>query len=548
MAQSFLGIDIGAKAIRLLRMAGSSRIQAELFHEEPIDPEGGVDGVEAALRRLAQAHLLSAEVVAVSLPSGAAMVTRLSLPFSEAKIIEQVLPGQLTGKLPVSEDYVLDFSVLDRRPGNEGELHDIQVVAYPKDLLGARLEMLSSIGCDPQIAIPMTFVGDRLARYLYPNELETYAILDIGDRGSRLIIMKGLSFQTCRSFLVGGRSISEAVASAFGVSVEVGEQLKEEQGFVAPEGEEVQWFQQLVAAGAFDRDNQPDSRELTKATRAGLRPLLTALRQSLVAHSNATHDKIDHVVLAGGGARLKAIAPYLAQSLSVDVRPIRFEREELVNVAPNPLAQPEMAGALALALRAAELGGNELDINLRTGDYGYKGTIEFIKERALGLSILVALLVLSTAFMLFTRYQALSAEKDQLQSALEESTTALFGRSVLTEEAIKAELQAAKGYSFIPERTAFDHFQWISDALTNNMVGVNFEFDTLEIDVMRKVVSIKGDTDADAAVPMLTSVLEQYDCFPNDIPEPTTDKNRGRTGFKLRIEANHCYANSGEDD
>jgi len=80
------------------------------------------------------------------------------------------------------------------------------------------------------------------------------------------------------------------------------------------------------------------------------------------------------------------------------------------------------------------------------------------------------------------------------------------------------------------------------------MVGVNFEFGTLDIDVMTKVVYIEGDTDADAAVPMLTNVLEQYDCFPDDIPEPTTDKNRGRTGFKLRIEANHCYANSGEDD
>jgi len=52
----------------------------------------------------------------------------------------------------------------------------------------------------------------------------------------------------------------------------------------------------------------------------------------------------------------------------------------------------------------------------------------------------------------------------------------------------------------------------------------------------------------DEGLPMMMSVLERYDCFPSEIPNPRTQKVRGRVSFQLRIEAHHCYGAAGDEE
>jgi general secretion pathway protein L len=513
-------------------------------YEEIAFDADSAQGLNSALRTLVQRNLTQAEVIAAAMPSASALSAVVQLPFDDPKVIEQVLASQLSGKLPVGDEHVTDFTVLR---AHDTESFDVLVLAYPKDILGARLQELGDAGVDPQIATVLPFTQHCAARFLHPGEGGVYGVLDIGRQQSVLTLMHGERFLSSRSLLVGGANIDQALVDAIPLDAHAATNFKHDFGFVAPRGLENTWFQQLAERGAFDAELPCDAERIAKACRDGLLPLLLALRQSLTALSVEHQVACDFIELAGGGARLRSLAPYLAHTLGIDVKAMRFEGPAFTTVSPNPLALPEIFAPLSLALAAAGSHDNGLSLNLRKGSFAFKGVFEFIKERAISFALLAALLLFSLVFMLAMQYRAVAHERELLKASLAEASSKVFGVEVLSKEAVNAEFEKAQAYTFIPERTAFDHFTWISNALTQALPEADFEFENMEINTQRKVVTIKANTASDEVIPQVMDVLEGYECFPKIIPEPKTQKLRGRVIFDLRIEADRCYANSEEE-
>lgn len=112
---------------------------------------------------------------------------------------------------------------------------------------------------------------------------------------------------------------------------------------------------------------------------------------------------------------------------------------------------------------------------------------------------------------------------------------------------IEAEIADSQGFSFIPERTAFTHFAWISSQVNDNLSDVEMDLNSLDIDTQRKIVTIRGEVSGDDGLPKFMQLLEQYECFPNEIQEPKTSKTRDRVAFTLRVEATQC-ASGGDGD
>lgn len=549
MAQRFLGIEIGTRTVRVVRLTSSGRgFVADLYREQPIPSGegGGPDGVEAALKSLRLAGVLTGETSAVNVPGGAAMVIELQLPFAERKAIEAILPAQLAGRLPITDEHTVDFAVIGPNTTSP-ELFDILVVAYPKALCAARLETLADHGgIDPQFALPLTLLEHRAARFLMPDPNGgVYALVDLGARATRITVMDGTRFVSSREVLVGGDAVTDLLAEELDLGHEAAEALKRERGFVAPTAQEETWYQQLLQRGTFERDPGDDPVRIAQSARFALTPVVVGLRQMLSSFTLSSGRPVERIVLCGGGAWLHGLAPYLSEEIGVSCQPVRIEQPELASVAPNPLARPEMIGALSLALCAAELHSGGLELNLRRGELAYRGSLEFLREHALSFAVLLVLLVGAAAFAIWMQFRALDVERDQLKAALGTATQQTFGKQLFTQSAIEAEIRGADSFGFLPSATAFDIFTGLSEAATNQLADVDFEFSKLDINMVSGNLQYTADTNEDDAIRRITAAVASHPCISDEIPEPKTKRVRGRVDFTVRVGATDCRS-SGE--
>ncbi len=548
MAQRFTGIEVGERSVRAVRLSRGARgLVADTAVEEPYaaqsEDEGGLRGV---LRKLSLRPDLQADIVALSVPTGPELVTRIDLPFEDEKVIEQVLPNQLTGKWPADEGRVVAFTVLGKKAGPE-PLFDVLVLGYPAQLAQGRIALLSGTRLEPHIALPLQLAEVSALRFLTGGRKGCSALLDLGETTSLLTVADGEDYVMSRLQRVGGKQITLALAREWSLDESEAERVKQRCAFVAPEGQEDAWFARIREEGGIEPCAHAPA-QVAALVRESLKPLLLGLRQSLNALRHQHGKEIEVLHVAGGAARLPGVVPFLSRVLNIDCRPVRLDTPALSNLFPDPLAHPQLIGALALALVGAESESQSGALNLRRGVLAYKGTLEFLREKMWTFVALAGLLLAAVIFMIATQHHAQTTEHARLKEALGKATEQLLGTQLYSLTEIQTAFERARGFGFIPERTAFDHFEWISNRFHDSLADVEFELEAIEIETMRKTVTIKGEVAGDEGLPMMMSVLERYDCFPSEIPNPRTQKVRGRVSFQLRIEAHHCYGAAGDEE
>src|SRR3954469_23371266 len=131
--------------------------------------------------------------VAVSLPGGVVATHMVSLPFTDPKRIEQVLPAEVEGAIPFDLDEVVwDHAVLGQSNGKT----DVLVAIVRKEALREHLAALAAAGIEPRVVtlapLALAALGDR--GLLVPEGAPplTAALLDAGpDRADLALIDAG---------------------------------------------------------------------------------------------------------------------------------------------------------------------------------------------------------------------------------------------------------------------------------------------------------------------------------------------------------------------
>src|SRR3954468_22361049 len=131
--------------------------------------------------------------VAVSLPGGVAERHTVSLPFTDPRRIEQVLPAEVEGAIPFDLDEVVwDHAVL----GQSGGKTDVLVGIVRKAVLREFLEALAAAGVEPRVVtlapLALSALGER--GVLVPEGAPplTAALLDGGpDRADLALVDAG---------------------------------------------------------------------------------------------------------------------------------------------------------------------------------------------------------------------------------------------------------------------------------------------------------------------------------------------------------------------
>lgn len=299
--------------------------------------EGSRAALTEALRDFVREQKSRPEAVGLAVDSGLAAFRSLTVPFDDRAKIEEIIKFEVESDLPQwsIEDVIVDFLVVDSKPGVESKL---LVTALPKAELAEQLAVCEKAGVDPQDAEldgTALFEAARAAGFLDPEAGKV--LVHVGDATTTVVVADGERLASIRAIRAG------ALPPAHG-------NARTPEG--APEGEEQSAPEEDEAARArgLERSAKRISRELARTISAG---------------------GVEHEITAVHicGARMPGLSDQ-AEVAGVPLVPLSLESPDVGFAA----GEEDFAIAYGAALRA--LGGGVLAPMLRREELHYSGKFE----------------------------------------------------------------------------------------------------------------------------------------------------------------------------
>ncbi len=271
-------------------------------------------------------------------------------PFDEDKA-DQIVEFEARQNVPFPINEVIwDYEFIGEKSGGERE---VALVAIKAEALNDINEQIESTGvkvCGVDLAPLVVF---NAFRFSYPDVVESTLVIDLGSKSTNLIFVEGPRVFT-RNILVGGSTVTGAIAKELGVNFTEAEQAKRTQGYVAP-------------GGAYE----PNADETVEAVSKIMRNTMTRLHGEVVRTINFYRSQQGgtaprRIFLCGGGAQTPLIAEFFTEKFNLPVEllnPLRgVQMERRVNQSDANANAPSMAELVGLALRHA--GAAPLEVEL----------------------------------------------------------------------------------------------------------------------------------------------------------------------------------------
>ncbi|MFA5624300.1 MAG: pilus assembly protein PilM [Bradymonadales bacterium] len=539
MARQYIGIDAGENRVSVAVLEESDKRLSLLWcgREEFGEGHKSVD-LHHALSALLKRER-SKEVIAIgaNVDASNVLTTKRTLPFNAPRVIEQILAQNVSDLWSKSDEMQLSFEVvgeIESQNEEEGKNYEIFVLSYPREALSAEIAKYKEAGVDPQVLLPEQNASPSAISLLFSPPAKVWAILDIGATQSVFTVFSENTMLLSRSIKLGSAIIDETFAEEFELTLKEAKTLKERSAFVSPPQFEDDWGAHFVAAGNIVQSEYEFSAISQLSSRA-LGRLLSVLNQSLASIRVKEGAELELLLITGAGSLLPGLDHLLASQLATQTS--RIEQVlpwEIENSAEFSWA------ATVMAANAHLYSQEQCPLNLRQGQFAYKGSLEFINDHKWKLVALFTFLIVCMVFMAVMQFKAVNTESTKLRAALENASEEILGRRILSKNAIIDEMDKGATYAFIPKVTAFKHFEWLSTHIHDNLSDVEFELTALEIDSYQKKVVLRGEVVGDEGLPKIMKLLESYECFPDEIQEPRTQKVKDQVSFTLRIDANHC--------
>ena len=266
-------------------------------------------------------------------------------PVPEYKVT-QIVKYEIQQQIPFGLDQIaMDYQILSR---NEQGGYEVMMAAIKVDVVDKALDVLKPtkknvafVDVCPLAAYNWTkHTGD------FGSQGECVALVTIGATTTDIVIERAGQFRFTRPLNVGGNDVTKAMAAAFNIDFAAAEKLKRERGF-APTG-----------------DPQKDGKGGEVIGQALQRLSSEIMRSFSYFRSLPGGGQVNRVVISGGGARLRNLAPFLQRTLGMDVRPVQPLKGLTVAPAAESIKQcPEQASViLGMALRTCVPVPLEIDL------------------------------------------------------------------------------------------------------------------------------------------------------------------------------------------
>jgi len=346
-SRSAIGLDLGSHTLKAVEMTpvGRGSFKVTRLGVAPTPAGAVADGVAASAEPLAVAvrNLLSTagirgSRVVTALGGEAVIVRELKLPQMPEAELEQAVAYEAERYLPYGvREVSRDFQVLGKAP-EEGQI-EILLVAARKEVVNRQLAVLQMTGLSAGILDVAPF--SMLRAVGRGDGAGTVVYVDLGAESSDIIIMEGDRLRLARNISTGGNALTKAIAEGLTLEMGAAQTLKEERA-------------QLMLEGQQPSDTTVA--HIHEAILPVVNSIFTEVRRSLDYYQTRSRGQtITKVVLSGGTAKLRNLAPFLSEELGLPVElanpfatlktDAAVRKEYLSDLAPI------MAVAVGLALR-----------------------------------------------------------------------------------------------------------------------------------------------------------------------------------------------------
>ncbi len=284
--------------------------------------------------------------------SGHIAFTRfVKLPPVQADKIGQIVEFEARQNVPFPIDEVIwDYEVVS--PPDSGEV-EVVLVAMKSDSLDEINEQVADNGIKTAGVDLAPMAAYNAFRYSYPDVDESVVLIDLGARSTNLVFVEGERFFT-RNILVGGASLTAAIAKEFNVGFGDAEQNKRTSGFVAQ-------------GGAVEEHPDPAVAALSKVIRNAMTRLHGEILRTINYYKTQQGGSAPtRVFLCGGGVALPGAVEFFEEKLKLPVEifnPLRgVQMDRGVSTDEATAAAPLLTELVGLALRSA--GGTPCEVEL----------------------------------------------------------------------------------------------------------------------------------------------------------------------------------------
>ncbi len=531
MAQTVVGLDIGATSIKMTRLeAGLFRFEFLDFAEHPLPMNVDLPWeqlVTNVLQVLFSDRGMKADKVVVSLPGRSVSAHILSLPFSDRKKIEQTLPFEIEAMIPLPlGDILLSDESIEKGP--EGT--KVLVLFTEKEILKSHLDLLKEAGIDPNTVLPSWAAMANLWKEVAPSEEEPFAIVDFGDSETSLCVVNDGGIRYGRAWAQGSALLTQAIQKGLEVPPALAREKKEKNADLYP-----------APTPGGDSEQEWMATILMKA----LGPVVGGVRQSLISASQSLGLTVRKIYLCGKGSRLKGLERFLAEELQVEVRPIVL-RGPVGSLLEAEGQDPATAApSLGLAYQAVrEMAASRL--NLRTGEYTYVSERAELKRQAVSLGIMAGILCLLLLVWFGLQYRYRSQEFERLSRHLDKEALEFFPElrnvpaGVQRTSAITSRLEAEKREMTLFAPLSSDSLSVLDVLLEiTRAVPKDVKIDVREMVIEGDKVRFEAETDSYNAAEQIKENLLSTGIFASaDIPEAKDSLDQSKVKFKMILELN----------
>ena len=341
---ALVGVDISSTAVKLLQLSRSgNRYRVEHYAVEPLPPNAvveknivEVEAVGEAIRRAVARSGTRARSASAAVAGSAVITKVIPMPSDlDGDELEAQVELEAANYVPYPIDEVnLDFEVLGPMP-NTPDTVQVLLAASRSENVEIRASALELGGLTAKVMDVESFAIENafalLSEQLKRPRDEPVALVDSGATMTTLYVLRNGRTIYSREQVFGGKQLTDEVMRRYGLSYEEAGQAKRQGGL--PEGYQA---------------------EVLEPFKEAMVQQISRLLQFFYAGSE--FNRVDQLVIAGGGASINGIDRMLEDQLGVPT----MVANPLANmtlgprVQPHALAQdaPSLMIACGLALRS----------------------------------------------------------------------------------------------------------------------------------------------------------------------------------------------------
>lgn len=273
----------------------------------------------------------------------------VKLPPVQGDRMDQIVEFEARQNVPFPINEVIwDYEIVSEMGETE-----VILVAIKSDSLNEVNDVVAKAGLKTSCVDLAPLALFNAFRYSYPDVDETAVIIDLGARSTNLVFVEDGRFFT-RNVLVGGATITNAIAKEFNLPFAEAEQQKLAVGFVAQ-------------GGAVEEHPDPAIAALSKVIRNAATRLHGEIMRTINYYrTQQGGSQPTRVFVCGGGALLGNMTLFLEEKLKLPVElfnPLRgVQMDRGVNADAANGDSPFLSELVGLALRSAGACPSEIEL------------------------------------------------------------------------------------------------------------------------------------------------------------------------------------------